>query len=249
MRGYRGMSHAACHEVRYSAPMQLPAYWLPRPAPPPDAETRASFDRLLERALRRGPDHAIDYRLHAPKWQFLCHAADRMAAVMHGSGNPAIAQFEPRQPDDRLEFSNRRAVFAAADGIWPMFFAILDRARYPEMMLCNSCIRVQTTGGQPSDPYYFFSISRPALAQQPWRAGTVYILPAGSFEAQPRIAADGGSIHVAQVASARPVKPAAKLLVQPIDFPFLHQIQAHDDDRLKARIAADPDGFPWFEEP
>jgi hypothetical protein len=100
-----------------------------------------------------------------------------------------------------------------------------------------------------SGPYYFFSISRPALEQQPWRTGTVYILPADSFESQPRLRRDDVSIYVAQVASPRAVRPVAKLSVDPGDFPFLHQIHGHDNDRLNARMAADPNGFPWFEEP
>jgi hypothetical protein len=152
-----------------------------------NSETTASFDRLLDQALERGPAHPVDYRLDAPKWQFLCYAADRTDVVLHGSGDPVIQLFEPRQPADTLEFSNRRAVFAATDGIWPMYFAILDRERHPTMMRCNSCTRISSTDGPLSEPYYFFSISRPALKQQPWRAGTVYILPAHSFEAQPPI--------------------------------------------------------------
>ncbi|MEU1003082.1 hypothetical protein [Streptomyces tibetensis] len=40
--------------------------------------------------------------------------------LLHGSGDPAIRRFEPRQPDDSSEFGNRRAVFAADDGLWPM---------------------------------------------------------------------------------------------------------------------------------
>jgi hypothetical protein len=209
----------------------------------------AAFDRLLDQALDRGPDHPIDYRLDAPKWQFLCHAAERRNVVLHGSGNPAIEQFEPRQPNDTLDFSNRRAVFAATDGIWPIYYAILDRERHPTMMLCNSCIRIGSSAGPLSGPYYFFSISRPALEQQPWRTGTVYILPADSFESQPRLRRDDVSIYVAQVASPRAVRPVAKLSVDPGDFPFLHQIHGHDNDRLNARMAADPNGFPWFEEP
>jgi hypothetical protein len=225
--------------------MQLPTYWLPRPEFPPDRETTASFDRLLDQALDRGPSRPIDYRLDAPKWQFLCHAADRADVVLHGSGEPGIGQFDPRQPGDTLEFSNRRAVFAATDGIWPMYYAILDRERHPTM-LCNSCIRVISSAGQVSDPYYFFSISQPALEQRPWRAGTVYFLPADSFEVQPAITADDAWIQVAQVASPLPVKPAAKLLVHPSEFPFLQQIRGHDDELLNARIATDPDGFPWL---
>ncbi|MFI7013719.1 hypothetical protein [Streptomyces sp. NPDC050164] len=45
-----------------------------------------------------------------------------------------------------------------------------------------------------------------------------------------------------------PVKPLARLVVHPGDFPFLDQVHGHDDV-LEARVAADPGGFPWFEEP
>lgn len=226
--------------------MDLPAYWLPRPQARPDRATLTTFDGLLEQALDRGPDRPIDYQLDAPKWQFLCYAADRGGVVLHGSGDPGIERFEPRQPDDTLEFSSRRAVFAATDGIWPMYYAILDREQHP-MMLCNSCIRI-CSGSRTSDPYYFFSISRPALHLQPWRTGTVYLLPADPFETQPRISVDDSLIEVAQAASPLAVEPVAKLSVLPGDFPFLHQIRGHDDQVLAARIAADPDGFPWYEE-
>lgn len=228
--------------------MQLPAYWLPRPEFRPDREMTALFDRLLDMALERGPDQPIDYRLDAPKWQFLCHAADRADVVLHGSGAPNIGQFEPRQPADTLDFSNRHAVFAATDGIWPLYYAILDREQHPTMMLCNSCIRIGSRVGEFSDPHYFFSISQSVLEREPWRAGTVYILPAASFEAQPPIEADDIRVQVAQAASPLPVNPAAKLSVHPSDFPFLRQIHGHDNDLLNARIAADPDGFPWVDE-
>lgn len=59
-------------------------------------------------------------RIHRNFVQFLCHAADRGMLLLHGSGAPAIRRFEPRQPDDSSEFGNRRAVFAADDGLWPM---------------------------------------------------------------------------------------------------------------------------------
>lgn len=255
--------------------MDLPAYWLRRPALASDAATLAACDRLLERALADGPGRPIPYQLEVPKWQFLCHAVERANLVLHGSGNGGIAVFEPRQPDDSFEFSNRNAVFAAVDGIWPLYYAILDREHYA-MQLCNACIRVCAPTGEPGEPRYFFSISETALARRPWRTGTVYLLPADSFENQPPLSVgngdDGGkggggiggqggggardgatgddgdervSIQIAQAASAVPVAPLAKLTVGPEDFPFLAQIRGHDDEVLRARIAADPAGFPW----
>jgi hypothetical protein len=225
--------------------MQIPAYWLSRPEPSPDRETVALFDRLLDQVLERGAGEPIDYRLDAPKWQFLSHAADRGDLVLHGSGDPGIARFEPRQPDDPLEFSNRNAVFAATEGIWPMYYAILDRGSHP-MLLVNSTVRIGADG-RLSDPYYFFSISRPVLALRPWRTGTVYLLPAASFESQPPILAGEVEIHVAQAASAVPVDPVAKITVEPGDFPLLDQIRGHDDEIVGLRMAADPAGFPWLE--
>jgi hypothetical protein len=227
--------------------VEIPAYWLSRPDVRPDPQLTASFDQLLDEALARGPEHPLDYRLAAPKWRFLCHTAERGGMVLHGSGDPGITEFEPRQPGDDLEFSNRLAVFAATDGIWPIFYAILDRVRHPSANMCNGCFRL----GSPTrhgDSRYFFSISAPVLAQQPWREGTVYLLPADSFEHQPPIELAHTSVYIAQSASPVPVKPLAKLTVGPADFPYLHQVHGHDDAVLAARMAADPDGFPWFEE-
>lgn len=224
--------------------MALPEYWLPGPAIRLGSETLDAFDHLLDTALENGPEHPIDYALAAPKWQFLAHVVERTNVVLHGSGDPGIERFEPRQPDDPLEFSNRNAIFAAVDGIWPMYYAVLDRENHP-MILCNSCIRVRLSSGRLSDPYYYFSISESALAKKPWRSGTVYVLPGHSFEVQPQITANGVHVQIAQAASSQPVAPLAKLPVGPDDFPFLERIRGHDDEILRARIAADPSGFPW----
>ena len=221
--------------------------WMPRPAPPPDAATVAAFDELLDRAVRDGAERPIDYRLAAPKWQFLCHAADRGGYVLHGSGNPDIACFEPRQSNDVAEFGNRAAVYAAADGLWPMYFAILDRDRY-WMSLTNSCSRVQDRDGRLGEPHYVFSIDNESLAHQPWRTGTVYLLPSEGFEREaPFPGADGTLVHTAQAASLTPVEPVAKLVVEPRDFPFLDRIRGHDRGEQAARMAAEPDGFPWLD--
>ncbi|WP_020576920.1 hypothetical protein [Actinopolymorpha alba] len=128
-----------------------------------------------------------------------------------------------------------------------MYYAILDRDRYP-MSLCNACIRLGGNDGTRRASFYYFSISRAALDHRPWRAGTVYLLPADGFEAQPPFTVRGIEIHSPQLANAAPVRPTAKLSVRPEDFPFLRQIRGHDDAALHARAAADPDGFPWHDD-
>ena len=91
----------------------MPDFLVPRPPMATDRETLAAFDALFEEALAGGPGAALDYRLAAPRWQFLCHIADTRPVLLHGSGNPSITRFEPRQPDDSTEFGNQRDVYSS----------------------------------------------------------------------------------------------------------------------------------------
>jgi hypothetical protein len=226
---------------------ELPPYWMPRPALDAQAGETRRFDALLRQATAAGPAQPIDYRLPDPKWRFLSHVAETGRVVLHGSGAPDIREFEPRQSDDVREFGNRRAVYAATDGIWPMFFAIVDRDRFPRMSINNACIRVHGPSGASRRSYYFFSIDGAVHRQEPWRSGTVYLLPPDTFEHDVLTDPDG-SIESAQAASREPVTPLAKLAVEPDDFPFLRAIRVHDPHVVMARAAADPDGFPWLDE-
>lgn len=227
--------------------MHIPHYYLPRPALQLDAAIIAAYEALWTRITAAPMADELPYDLPTPVWQFLCYLADHKPVVLHGSGNPNVSAFEPRQATDVIEFGNRAAVYAASDGIWPIYFAILDRDQYP-MTLTNACIRVVTSTGESSDPFYFFSISQSARVHEPWRAGTVYILPRTTFEPQMPIASDNGTIHVLQWASPVLVTPLAKFRVTPADFPFLDQIRGHDDQVQQERIHANPDGFPWIDD-
>ena len=218
-------------------------YWLSRPGPEPDAAARAEFDALLAAALAAGPATAIDYRLTAPKWQFLCHVACRGEAVLHGSSDPDITRFEPRQSNDIVEFGNREAVYAAADGLWAMFFAILDRPRH-RMSLTNGCFQVAGEDGSVSEPYYYFAVNNEVLEQDQLSPGTVYLLPAERFEREADFIEGGLTVRTAQTACLEPVEPLAKLAVEPADFPM--RIRGYDTATQLARIEADPGGFPWL---
>jgi len=217
-----------------------------RPAMPDDPTTLADFDALFERAVAAGPGTLIDYRLSAPRWQFICHIADTHDVVLHGSGNPHITRFEPRQPEDTTEFGNQNAVYAASDGLWPMYFAIIDRDRHA-VSLVNACARPIAADGAEGEPLYFFSITDTALAAKPWRRGTIYFLPRTSFRQQPAMTTGGRPYAVQQWASLEPVTPLARIEVGPEDFPLLRAIRGHDRERTFARARAEPDGFPWLD--
>ncbi len=226
--------------------IEIPPYFLPQPAADWGVETLTSFERLFTQSVEAGAGAEMDYSLSAPKWQFLCYLCERKNLVLHGSGRTDIAEFEPRQSNDVNEFGNRRAVYAASDGLWAMYFAIVDRANHVTSLV-NSCFRV-IEEGKRSAPYYFFSINGDALPHSPWRKGAVYLLPGDSFERQPNDDYRGAEIELAHWASLVPVRPLAKLAVGPEDFPLLAQILPHDPAVVRARALANPDGFPWLDE-
>jgi len=228
------------------ATLEVPDYLMPRPPMPADPAALAAFDALFEE-VEAWQGKLIDYRLELPIWQFLAYLADTRDVLLHGSGNPDIAEFEPRKSDDVNEFGDRKAVYAASDALWAMYFAILDRDHHP-MSLINSSVRIESDHGSLTAPYYFFSISETARAARAFRAGTVYLLPRETFEQQAPLSLGGRRIHLAHWASPLPVRPLARFAVRPDDFPLLDAIRGHDDESTFARARANPDGFPWLEE-
>ena len=226
--------------------MMLPDYWLTRPNENFKEGTKIAFDELWDSTLRIGGCPTIPFTLPYPKWQFLCYLADHHNIALHGSGNPDIVLFEPRQSNDLNEFGNQKAVYAASDGLWAMFFAIVDRDRVTS--ITNACIRLEEDTGAVHAPLYMFSVSQSALPNQPWRTGMVYLLPRSSFITQPPMALGAYQVHFAQLASFVPVQPLAKLAVTQEDFPFLSQIRGHDDERLQEYATALQTGAPWPED-
>ncbi|GEM86194.1 hypothetical protein [Meiothermus granaticius] len=224
--------------------MEIPDYWLPRP----EFRLSPELEGELEAVLASVPEGDwLPEDLSVPKWVFLNWLAESKDLLLHGSVDSDITAFEPRLPNaaDDDEFSQQTAVFASSDGIWPMFYAILDRTRGPMRML-NSALRFELPNGTLSDTHYFFSISDHALAKKPWREGVVYVLPREGFVQQPPYRVQAWTVHDPHWASLKPVKPRAKLRVRPEDFPFLAQVRAHDDETLVRRFTTDPRGFPWL---
>lgn len=203
---------------------------------------RASFDRTWDRAIASGDCPLVEVE-PTLRWQFLCHLADARGFVLHGSGDSGIGVFEPRQANDLSAFGNQKAVYAAGDGIWAMFFAIVDRGRVASVT--NACVRLADAAGNVSPPRYVFSISQSALPNRPWRSGTVYILPGDSFTLQPPLRFGEFEVRIPQLASLVAVRPVARVAVEPADFPFLADIRGHDDDRLAEHAHALETGAPW----
>ena len=228
----------------------LPDYWIERPAMHLGSATESAIDEVLSLLEAHDSDHRLDVdalfrdRRDVTTWTFLCGLAERHTIAFHGTGDPSIESFEPRQPIDFAPFGDQRAVFATSDPIWAMFYAIVDRARYP-LTLNNGCIVLTDPDGRSGVPHYYFSISQQSLGQQPWRTGYVYLLPAQTFVEQPSGIYGGQPARVPQLASPVPVTPFARIGVAPSDFPFLDSIRGHDDDRLAEYAQAVMSASPW----
>jgi hypothetical protein len=214
--------------------MEIPAYWLRCPE-----YDLAALENQLETAFQTASrDGSID-DLPMPTWIFLHWLTKHKNLLAHGTGDANIARFLPRQSDDVGWFGNQNAVYAASDGIWAMFYAIMNRPDVP-MSISNAAIRLVN----PPQDLYFFSVSDTAMQQQPFRDGWVYFFPRDGFVLEP-----SPDFYVSQHwASLAPVVPLFKVAVKPQDFVFLEQIRSHNDEVLWRRANKNPNGFPWLED-
>jgi hypothetical protein len=224
--------------------MALPDFYLERPGGPDEA-TVAAFDRLWRSHVAAGGG-PLDYPLAAPCWQFLCWLADTQDGLLHGTWSPALTELEPRKADDVGEFGAQTAVYAASDGLWSMYFAVVDRHQVSSLVTRASDSRAPT-GADPA-PTYYFSVDRdPLQAGTAWRTGYVYVLPREGFEREACEHAYGLLLGGTQWASPVATRFIARLLVQPSDFPLLHRVHGHDPATVGQRAAANPDDFPWLD--
>jgi hypothetical protein len=218
-----------------------------RPPIAADRRTDSAIEEFLALVQPGGADRLLDVdeflRAHGDvtPWQFLCGLADRREIAFHGTGDPSIESFEPREPIDFAPFGQQRAVFATSDPIWAMFYAIVDRDGH-KLTLNNGCILLMDPAGPP---HYYFSITNSALHRRPWRTGYVYFLPSEGFVEQPAGPYAGYVARIPQLASPLAVRPFARLQVTPSGFPFLAQIRGHEDDRLAEYAQAVMAAAPW----
>lgn len=222
--------------------MQALDFLLPQPPLNLTLEEQAAFDALIDSTSANG---FVDYQLTYPKWQFLSYLCKSRDLVLHGSQNTDIGVVEPRKAIDVKTFSNQEAIYATTDGIWVIYFAIVDRKNFQPLSLFNSCLDIRVSPDQVMGPLYFFSITHSALIQQPWCDGVIYILPRENFEQEPVQHTPGAEIIFPHWINPKPARPIAKLSVQPRDFPFLANIHGHDEEKLTRLAMADPNGFPW----
>ena len=169
-------------------------------------EDAHAFDEALAATPEGGE---IPYDLPRPKWVFLHHLL-RCGYLLHGSNEDAIDRFRTRATRD-AHGKPIEAVFASDDAIWPLYFAVVRRQGNTHGYI-NWCVHVR------GESRYLFSIGRDPRAEDAWTEGTIYILPGETFQPTP---------DSRELVSLVPVRPRARLQVDPNDFPFRGRTMGH----------------------
>jgi hypothetical protein len=192
--------------------------FLPEPPFVKDDRKIRQFEGLTSSMLVH-PEQAIDYDLPYAKHEFLQYLAQTRRVLFHGSSDLNLDRLEP-QPTTDFNGKALNGLLATSDPIWSIFFAVLDWQR------CRGSVRNGgfATGGELGSRYYFFSVDRDSLRGHPWTEGMVYILPK-----EPFIPTSRGAVRFDEWASVTSVAPVGKILVSPLDFPFLDQVTGHPD--------------------
>ena len=193
-------------------------------------EKEAAFQAILDEIVAEKNGRFINYNLPFPKHEFLQYAAMQDQFIFHGSKKSDIALFSTKRTsmemNDRTGRGNLQAVYGTHDGLWPMFFAVVDRENLTGSIR-NGVNYYQNAAGDEITVYNF-SINKDILEKRPYSPGTLYILSRETFRRLPL--AEGAMSN--EWASEVSIKPLAKLALEPEDFPFLDQIGGHDDSVL-----------------
>jgi hypothetical protein len=158
--------------------------------------------------------------LPEPRIEFLRWLGANRAVAFHGSPRDDLTELSTeRKSTDTTAFGNQTAVYATADPIWAIYFAVLRRDTGWKGTRNGSL-------GFLGRRFYFFAHNRGSESPDRFGPGSLYVLPPDTFEAQPvRL-----GIDPSHLVSKVPVKPIARLDVTPEDFPFRDRIRYYADD-------------------
>lgn len=213
---------------------------LDRPSSPPPGSGLAAppleitedverqYRALLGQIEERSDGRNIDDDLPTSPTPFVQWLMAQDVVVFHGSNRRDIAEFRPVRASMELGDTGGRgnlgAVYGTHDGLWSMFFAVIDRQRL-RGSIRNGVTRYRST--DRTLDLYHFSIHHELLAEPPLTAGTLYLLPREAFKRLPFF--PGGPLSN-EWACTEPIRPLAQMTITPDDFPFA--IGGHDDGAL-----------------
>lgn len=171
------------------------------------------YNKLFDEAINK--DGLVRYTSSFPKQRFIQYIARNRNVLLHGSNNKFIQEFETkRQTLYNGEYAN--AVFATKDGIWPVFYATLDKSKL-HGNIRNACL--VTRKGKK---FHYFSISQESSLSNPWMNGMIYFLPTNTFHK-----ASNELVSFDEWISKVSVIPLARMEVEVNDFYFHSKVSVH----------------------
>lgn len=176
-------------------------------------QEKAAFEVVYAETMQ-GSQEVSAYSLPYPKHRFLAYVIQEKSLVAHGSNNTSIHMFEPRR-QTLFNGTWAEAVFATKDGIWPLFYAVLDKRKITESMR-NACLK------SGEDSFYYFSLSQATMLRDPWTSGMVYLLPSEHFEQEGQ-----SRLYFDEWTCKQAVAPVLRISVDPSDFEFIHRVSTH----------------------
>lgn len=201
-------------------------------APPLDLDD--SELRRCERlwAMADHPSRTIDLELGGiVPHRFVQWLMANELVIFHGSNDAGIEELAPvrrsMELNDATGRGNRGAVYGTQDGLWAMFFSVIDRQRLKGSI--RNGVDTHWSGANDRLDLYHFSIHHGLLGERPFTVGALYLLPRDRFSRLP-LYPGGPPSH--EWACEEPVRPLARIGVRPEDFPFLDRIGGHDDGEV-----------------
>jgi hypothetical protein len=194
----------------------------PLPSLPPPVVAPAAEARYAEAAdaLLAGEAVAVP----EPRLDFLRWLAESRPVVFHGSPRDDLRELSTeRQSTDATAWGNQEAVYASTDPVWAIYFACLRRDRGWTGTRNGS---LGAAGGPLYPRRYFFVHNRGSDSPDRFGPGSLYLLSPSGFVADEPL---GGTIDTAHLVSHEPVRPLARLDVEPGDFPFRDRIRYYRD--------------------
>lgn len=122
------------------------------------------YDRILNNV--NSGESIIDYDSNIfPKYKFIQYISETRNVLLHGSNNKSIQRFEPRK-QTLFNGNSAEAVFASNDGIWPVFYAVLDKKQVV-YNIRNGSLSIKTKIRK----FHFYSLDRLTTIKNPWTSG------------------------------------------------------------------------------
>ncbi len=107
------------------------------------AEKEAAFEALLDQALRQGGADYVPYGLPLSVLG-VCPLSDGTGRLHFPQfGRTDLTELRPERQSmelsDETGRGNMAAVYGTHDGLWSMFFAIIDRGQSPPAVFAMAC--------------------------------------------------------------------------------------------------------------